>query len=1053
MDPSSSRPPELPRWLRGHLIGMHASILRGMDAEERVVELAYDSIREFLRNARLESGPAPAKRLLPLLTLPTSTLRLLHKVVSDEFWGLRDYHAPIEDALVWLEGETGAAINGRRWAMQAIFGSGTARRLCQLGRSLAKPAKRLAWNDLEYDPDAMDRMEGLLRSLRDPSRVTEERRKDVDALMACLPEKGAFVAQVEIALHGALHCWPLLILDDKTASENLDERVALTVPMGVDLAYDGEARTETLPLTSSALDLTPWHGPLSEAADAARELWRDEHPRDPRFSVKFDLHPADALAQHLRAAGIGTVTVKDRSATAYLFAQILARRSGQPASISIVSGSIGKKMDDLDVPDYEYEPPEAIEQKLRAVFDSRAWTRIVLPEGALKNQKVCAEIQKYQQRQYCHVEITFAKTLRTLADAVLCESWRGWQFLRCGSLRQTVGKMATRPPTSQDVSAPQLIVRSTRRPEDVARELLPLRQHGITCAFVRLLEMELGEYFWHIVAHVCGVPEAETAELFVNTPQTGIADAIAEILNRGLRGRASVGNRAPDVLVLIMPGTKRPDAPNPSRFAYHADRVLEELTSRELLQRSDLAAKNRLPRIVILEQKQAPDVNAAAPTSRFASLMPPLQGVLVDLAAFPAGFNPTAALRFLMRFYEDRPPISLLLFEEKVLLPLVKLEALLIEDGLYFVSSMWRTFLLARPRTAADSARRLLCAAWALAPYIDEKSSPTAAFDRAVMPTVAHEALHLLWEAREKGDAQGAKCDQALAYLYLHVVPPCWSSARQLGRLGMEEPAEKFVSRLLEGAGKDVHPAHLVIAGQIAQRLALKRRLDLNLKDHKAIADDLDEKAETRYRKALDCAERECLPASEYAYNKLLAISHLGEQLAARRLASTGRVSVDELEQLWNETKVLVQRVSNGDGLNSAWFERMGDLREDPHLALECYQLGVKHAPDWAQSRAKAIGAAQLGRLMDDEVEAELRGSKPLEDMLKRCLDACADDEAMPLARAHVRARWDAFLRWAERQGNTDRELLASLKARRNWRQYGARARRKSARSPGTTRR
>lgn len=113
------------------------------------------------------------------------------------------------------------------------------------------------------------------------------------------------------------------------------------------------------------------------------------------------------------------------------------------------------------------------------------------------------------------------------------------------------------------------------------------------------------------------------------------------------------------------------------------------------------------------------------------------------------------------------------------------------------------------------------------------------------------------------------------------------------------------------------------------------------------------------------------------------------------------------------DRKVLSLIVSGVDAseVPGAWWERIGDQKDDPSEALDIYKLGVKHAPLWYTMWIKALGSAKLTGASHDWVFDQLDrlyDAYPTDSPIIRVINRSHGSQLKASHPQHIKDRWNA---------------------------------------------
>src|SRR5208282_4570891 len=108
---------------------------------------------------------------------------------------------------------------------------------------------------------------------------------------------------------------------------------------------------------------------------------------------------------------------------------------------SAVTGDIGiqrRRPDGSNTLDYEFDAPGGIPQKMRYVFESRFFSKFILPANSLTASNATAGHEAASAGAYLDrlegdpvTEVNYCSYLSNVADAVQPNGWRQYIYIRC----------------------------------------------------------------------------------------------------------------------------------------------------------------------------------------------------------------------------------------------------------------------------------------------------------------------------------------------------------------------------------------------------------------------------------------------------------------------------------------------------------------------------------------------------------------------------------------------------------------------------------------------
>jgi hypothetical protein len=1045
------------RWLSAQRIGISAFCVREFNVTrhaEHFQQCLADEVQKYRSFCQGDVADS-------MKTLPLPTLQLLRRLKHlDDTCDVPGMAKAVEEAIDrTVSAEVGSLIaKCNLFAHQVLHSSTPPRAINALAQSLFT-IQYWARLPVGAEPKEFDNRLANLRSNDCPTAI----KLTVIPLFvkSLLIDDEAEAAQLENVLFQHAFSWPLLTFESAG-----DWDVAVSVPVAVDARFDvprisGEDAKpigeRTYLCGADHFDLqTPddqrrtFASYLRGAVDAAHALWQSAHghtgtdwrERVETVPVVFDFSYASVALEALVSSDVRiTLRLRDGSAGAYFSQVVLARLLGRSAFLSsAMTGTIGERIqyrDGKDALDYKVGTVGDIEKKLRWVFESHMFERVIIPNDdeleALVTRMVTGQGGNSSSSTFKQTaEMRRAATLSTAADICQVMGWRRYYYVRCPD----VGRAIHGPKDSEDIpvdlvpsSAPEFAavhrqlgdnqetIVSLRDVSTVAvasylwhinRVLLPEvgrqwkhRPPALSWAFIRVEEYEKDASFWHVLWRIIGAP-GELFDTFRCSPTRAAAlTTLGRVLNTFEPTDDARAHRAPDVLVLI--GPERLCDKN--KIYQPAQRPLQVLPILEELGRDR--------RLNVCEPRR--------PSSKYFSLFHKWLGsariiripeplavtrlpqplhikgrdldILDRLRVFHRSFSQHMAASVLhdleiegqeVREHLDR-------FENNGLLQRFA--------GDWFFPVHVRSDIQSRKliRDQPELALRHFAAGMALAPYCSTPESSSLAHDAALLPERAHEAQEHFIRAFKlfANDPRNQTAERALSWLCRFGPSAGWGAITELiKRKGNDACRDAYLSieEYMEGwrnhpsgHGKTAnHPSRLALAAR-ALRFFIPGNAIKILYGH--VADDKDATIRRLFARAQ--AACEAFP-DERDFNRLKVLSEYADYLYDRYLSvrdDTGHLKGDcqnvdreilEMEQVWEHCP---------GAILGSWWDNRGDLCSDHENASVIYAEGITFAGEYQQLKVKAAGAMSLGkrchplmdqcrRLREDQALVILRAAK-----------------------------------------------------------------------------
>lgn len=1049
------------RWLKSHRIGL---VAYAIDALPFSARYSLDLEEHLSSYIMVEPGPGPNDRKSFLLTLPPSVLNILAHTIApaneDKILDLLVLSSEIREVLEKLspankESDLSSVLGKTQiWGYDALYGYSDPKRLIWLGKALFG---KKTWNELEGNTEIHDRLCSTLQTLRDPWTPILGRCDAIRQLTEALDGVPHW-AQIENFLYHSQFCWPLLVLGNKdTLSQmpNASTELAVSLPIAVDLVFDGYDDVYLDPPgAAGVLSVEEWREHIRRDLNVAKDLWRAKHGnygntfknKILHASVVFDFNSALKIAEDLNYPGIGRIPLSEGSADAY-FAQVILNRllGWYSIPMSAMSGLIGDKTEE-EALNYQFVPPseKGLVKKLRYVFSSRAFERIVLPQGEKTERALQDCLVHYGMTQTS--EVLFASRLHNVADIVQVQGWRRHRYIRCPEVAWGIHSDQLGRPGLLPIEEPRVqvvlqslqenlsaVVTLDKTPPIVLASALWHINHTLrneidpttpppmlSWAFIRSLDREQDRRFWELLWKVMGMTPAAILALASPASKKEAVSRLANALNQFVPDTGKGYYRSPDIIVILGAQrfkTEEEESPAPGSRPFMVSPILRELSLPGRLRGpfdnlfSPLIGKTR---IILLPTDEPIDSeeNISIRGLNAADLE-----VLRTLAVFDFGFTQQSASLILSELDGAYKGLA----TRTVLERLVNEGVLREGQGQYHIPRNVRKQL--RQEEGKNLAVLHYKAGLALAPYvIPGKEFPSLALDRAFNPEYVHEAEEHFRSAdslaKDMGDYKTRNVIRpAYHHLSLFMPMPSWGVVLQLLKAGRRpEYTYEMAQQILQSertAGVTSHPTNLCNMAEAAAQWA-KENENLRLK--------LRQEANSYFREALAQCEvfrREEGFDEEEGFNRLTVLTKYAVYLADQEPAHK-----EEIARLSKEALDLLEKGEDPRGAKGEWLEVVADLEPSHRKAFHLYKLGFKLK--WAQLLIKGIGAASLGGLRE-EVKA-IRNDLS-RDTAAVLLFRVASNRRMSKRQLQERVtdRWKEGLRLFDEFWGGDREVHSSL--------------------------
>jgi len=902
---------------------------------------------------------------------------------------------------------------------------------------LGKSVLSQNWRNYEFDEQVVEVVGDSLELLRSPWSETTER---IDAInnVATVLNDAPYWPHIENALFHQVFNWPLLVF-----AHGHD---AVSLPVGIDISFDRTGTVKTIPNRGGFLNVSAWAHSLRDAAKAAKVLWRGKHGnfgsfRDAVYSanVIFDFRVAEQIVEGFAES----ITLEDSSMEAYFSQVVLSRILGNiVSSASVVTGSIGRRR--LDEPggfaDYEFLWPGSVSSKLKYVFRTRFFERVVLPDIDERDERR-AEVdnQLLLEREGQTTELHYAKHLQHVADSFQVGGWRQFRYVRCPDIAWRIHSSGNRLPDARtdSIKTCLTLLRENQSailelpPElstvDLAaalwhinitmRSQIPLAiPPMLSWTFIRAVSDEVDTRFWRVLWEQTGAG-MKAYRNFHHAGTTELAAHwLANALNTFTPHVERPGHRAPDITVLI--GTENLSASlgrakNPLLRCQAFDPVIAYMKAKRLLEPTpDIKMRDLIgqTRIVIVCKHDVPDDPITGPRH---ALTESDKTLLQLLSVFRFGFTQQmAAFIWDCAGYELPVREKLAAFVSRGLLRYV--------FGEYYLPGKVG---LAEPSggNSRERAKAHYLAGLAFAPYTSVGPVPGLSFDQAFQAEHVHEAhfhLHEAHDLLEKSDTDPfrAKTSAALLRLQRFGEYPGWDVVDHFLKAGnaARDAYELSMELLADRVGEDIppHPIQVLMAARAAEQRWIELRNNAAFKAGEEVIRLRDQIDELFSQAAQACERPEYSP--ERQYNRLNVLSRCITFLEKHGESASTALNTISLPKLRAEAWQLLECGADGSAARGEWYESEGDRNENHALAARAYEHGVRWTPEWHQLWIKMLGCSGVGSdgVIDQALLPDL-GTR-VKDILKFSLPGLRRDRKQ--GRPWIKERWVAGLNECEKQ-------------------------------------
>jgi hypothetical protein len=618
-------------WILGQRLGClgwaiaETDPARGEGKARKLARLSREFVEQLTELGRVAGSNALVE--LPLSVLEVCTDPAVAERVPEAAGALRQ----MQDLLAWYKQQRGLDQHDDRGQAFRILAASPAEAAAIIAHMVLfsdLPALPLIgalkffvssdYAGLLGDAKKVDELQGLLDLVRSPALSTDRIAGAARQIAALIdrPDPGInYAIPIKNALLDALLAWPLLYYRNPGETRNEPRAGCLSLPLVVDVSFDGKSRVALN--TRLCADNEKHRHPLQRlteqverAFDIAKQLWlsknghshaRLEEVREASCTIDFRL--AEEVCRSTPILPIWT----ERSAEAYLVQFLLSRLIGRQVGLTAgISGKIGDRIPerrrkpsaDSAVERFSViaEDPELIGQYIAARRNrndafvagtrfARDWLidRIGGPEAKFRYARASKKYHKLilppsnqvnsdGDPGQGYLEVNYARSLVSAADAAQLGGWRQHGYTRCPDLGHLIH---TEPELLPPVDHP--FVEETRQALldagtgavrlDSGHAMLSIaallghlnfdyrfRQRAIAPSLswelLRAVPDELNTRFWHTFLKAIGASDLAIKEHCLRNSTEFTADLIVSILNGGYLAER-LGCHAPPDLVVV----------------------------------------------------------------------------------------------------------------------------------------------------------------------------------------------------------------------------------------------------------------------------------------------------------------------------------------------------------------------------------------------------------------------------------------------------------------------------------------------------------------------
>lgn len=815
-------------------------------------------------------------------------------------------------------------------------------------------------------------------------------------------------ALVENAIFRQMFAWPLVV---DTSEDPTFEAVAM--PVGIDVYFDGRNDVDAdFGGSADAALRVSWDSELRAAVDAAKILWASKHGRATEHikdevrnaSVVFDFRVADMLLQQTPAG----LHAREGSMVPYFAQFVLHKLLGRTqAFTSVITGELGPRSahgrTGRDVLDYEFEPAGFMERKLRYVFRSQEFSKVVVSSRQSDEDRSSA--YEYAVRDNSLTEVNYCRRLSNVADAVQPGRWRREDYLRCPDLLRVLHEDTEEllPSTSPEVlEIGRLLSANTGTvidlPEHVSahalasylhyanwdgREALGANGEGkngqstrrtppaLSWTFVRCVEDVNDRRLWRLVWDSMGAAEDDFQRFQHANNRDAAASLLGAALNTFSPSQSTLNHRAPDLLIFLDVGNVAASDHKSDAASYRThvfspmvDALRPKLLPTPIEDMRQLIGHTR----IITIRDGGPEVSGARRASTRSDGS--YAEILVLLTTFRFGFSGKMAAAFLRRLGYLDLNVRWLLSE------LVTQGDLTAVGGMFWVSGDLGHCRLKDIDTTECAKRHLACAL-AYLPHLSGKFSPTLEAPDAFCVEHVQEADHHLEIAgalasnliqraatrKRNPDPEAqtlraqARTAHALLLQLLEVPGPGvvldltrdrqGSPARAVWTLAQDTLEEK--DRLVAAGMPDAEcsPIELAAYAQAGATLLAASQRESHVSPHRdVIRNDVLRLFDTAIERAATWNIPDNLLLILLSRYGCFLVAHGDRELEHRY----------DLRWVQERTSALLRAGVQSAGVQAKWLEIEGDRHEDDNRAAFYYRTANEMAPRYWPCIIKLLG-------------------------------------------------------------------------------------------------
>ena len=730
---------------------------------------------------------------------PLSTLHIL-SMLKANFLGknFKNFQTNWEKILNFYQttSEGIKAINATQtFVLQILNGIGSTFSILHLGKELLSyQYTNKCWKQL-ICPEAIYDIDPSIEILRNPSSHLYNKFKAILSLKKSFEQfsnnNPRFLSSwniIENVFYHYLLSWPL-ILD----IQQNDNGIAMSLPIAIDVYFNNSKKNtcgyKILLGTSNSINISNWTDCIQKSIEVAKILWHTSYTNHKPFqplienaTILFNFTIADKIVCDLPT----NILLQEKSLETYCSQIILSRFLGNKSAITTVTtGSIGKQHKKrqcekyakdflvdgtLYIANFDFDSVSGILEKLKYVFTTKLFDRIILPKTSYDTQIITDFLNKHENIQ--SAEIIPAGSLQNVSDIVQVCQWRPKKYIRCSDIAILMNKKKNSYFDNDNINQYMNLLKNNDssvieldgidhlrgivdalcyidniKIKDIPKNKRPT----ISWTFVRVIPTEMDEHFWYVLWKSIGAP-LNDFHTFISSPTSQIAvKYLTKVLNSFSPNTDHLSHCAPDIIVIL--GAKRfssnPEQSLDSFFRrLSLKAILDELKKNNTLKtRSDskqiqkIFGETRL--IILYEDTDFLTIN------NHTKLNPNEDNIFKKLSVFRFDFTLQMAKAVL---YDSITPIKGHELRE-ILLNLCKKGYLYYWQGKYFIPGQLSKdpdILLKNPRSKrnlnADLIEQHFIAATVYTPYmVLEKKLTGLIYEEAFLPENIHLAeYHLL---------------------------------------------------------------------------------------------------------------------------------------------------------------------------------------------------------------------------------------------------------------------------------------------------------------------